>query len=243
MTALRNTALGLLSSLALVAAVGCAAERHESIPANARLMVKDSGDVSFAAPSEGTVYVYDRSSGKMLYSGEVNKNDAVNIAARQDKVTVNGRTVMDQQIRDNDEIRVFFREEPRIDRVDTASSTIRVEPAERSTRSDADITVQPKGDQAEIRVRPGANADAKVTVEPGDNGQKVTVEREAKERYGTNEGLTMQAPARETAGAFFLSAPVDVLCVSEGYSPACPTRPGWVAWPGPAAATCGPAGR
>lgn len=179
MQMLRNTAVLAVSSLAVLMGVGCAAERHESIPPSARLMVKDQGNVSFAAPDDGDVYVYDRSSGQLLYSGRMREGENLNIAAMDDEIRLNGRVVRDQQIRDNDEVRVFFRPSPEAD-VAGARINVVTPPAERP-RSDAEIIVEPKSDSSEIRVRPGADADAKVTVEPGADGQqKVTVEREAK---------------------------------------------------------------
>jgi hypothetical protein len=180
MVMFRNTAVLALSSMAAMFAVGCAGERHESIPPSAKLMVKDAGNVSFAAPDDGMVYVYDRSSGKMLYSGRIREGENLNIAAMDDEIRLNGRVVMDEQIRDNDELRVFFRPEPQSE---TAGARIHVQPAQQPVQprpNDAEITVSPRQDSSEIRVRPGDDADAKVTVEPGQDGQKVTIEREPK---------------------------------------------------------------
>jgi len=179
MQMLRKTAVLAVSSLAVVLGFGCAAERHESIPPSAKLMVKDSGNVSFSAPDDGDVYVYDRSSGQLLYSGRMREGENLSIAAMEDEIKLNGRVVRDQQIRDNDEVRVFFRPSPN---ADVAGARINVvQPQAQRPSSDAEITVQPKSDSSEIRVRPGADGDAKVTVEPGADGQqKVTVEREAK---------------------------------------------------------------
>lgn len=183
---LRNTAIAAVSSVALLLGVGCAGDRHESIPPSARLMVKDSGNVSFAAPDDGEVFVYNKSNGNLLYSGRVREGENLNIAAMDDEIRLNGRVVRDQQIRDNDELRVFFRPSPEADvagaRIQVQPTTV-VQPAERRSGSDAEITVQPgqENNSSEIRVRPGADGDAKVTVEPGQDGQqKVTVERESK---------------------------------------------------------------
>jgi hypothetical protein len=178
---LRNTAVVAVSSVALLLGVGCAGERHEDIPPSARLMVKDSGNVSFAAPDDGMVYVYDRSSGKMLYSGRIREGENLSIDAMDDQIRLNGQIVMDEQIRDNDELRVFFRPEPQADVAGARMRGQRTRAAERRSSSDAEITVQPRQDSSEIRVRPGTDADAKVTVEPTQDGQqKVTIEREAK---------------------------------------------------------------
>ena len=190
MQMLRNTAVLALSSFAVLLGVGCAAERHDSIPPSARMMVKDQGNVSFAAPDDGMVYVYDRSNGKMLYSGRIRQGENLTVAAMEDEVRLNNRVVMDQQIRDNDELRMFFRPSPQADVAGSHTHVVQPQqqpvqpqqqPVQPRTSGDSEILVQPRNDSSEIRVRPGADGDAKVTVEPGSDGQqKVTVEREAK---------------------------------------------------------------
>jgi hypothetical protein len=178
---LRNTAVVAVSSVALLLGVGCAGERHDEIPPSARLMVKDSGNVSFAAPDDGEVYVYNRANGNLLYSGRVRQGENLSVNAMEDEIRLNGRVVRDQQIRDNDELRVFFRPEPQADVAGARMRGQRTQTAEQRSSSDAEITVQPREDSSEIRVRPGSDADAKVTVEPTRDGQqKVTIEREAK---------------------------------------------------------------
>jgi hypothetical protein len=186
MVTLRNTSMLMLGSLSMLLVVGCAANRHKDIPPSARLMTEDrASNIDFVAPADGEVFVEDRTANKLLYSGRLNEGERLSIEPVKDRVAVNGRTVRDQKIRDLDKVRVFFQPEPRAD-VAGARTIVQpvqvVQPARDPNRSprDSEIIVEPKGRDAEIRVRPGADADAKVTVEPGDNGQKVTVEREAK---------------------------------------------------------------
>ena len=177
MANVRNTAAVLLGSLGMFVMVGCAAERHKSIPQSARLVADGQGDVDFVAPNDGMVYVYDRGAGDLIYSGRILEGERVEVEPMKDRITLNGRTVMDKQIRDNNEIRVFFRGQPRPVDVDTAGSRTRIEQRQNVDRSgDTEIRVQPRqSDEAEIRVKPGAT-DSKITVEPGDEGSKVIIE-------------------------------------------------------------------
>ena len=178
MANVRKTAAVLLGSLGMFVLVGCAAERHESIPESARLVADAKGEVDFVAPNDGMVYVYDRGAGDLIYSGRILEGERVEVEAMKDRVTLNGRTVMDKQIRDNNEVRIFFRGQPRPATVDTASSrttVIQQQPPVRS--SDTEIVVQPaEGSDGAVRVKPGANSDSKITVEPGDDGSKVIIE-------------------------------------------------------------------
>ena len=181
MALLRNVSLVLMSSLGCVLAVGCAAERHDDIPKSARLVAEDKGDVDFVAPNDGMVYVYDRGAGNMLYSGRIREGERVRVEPRDDRITLNGQTVMDKQIRDNNEMRIFYRAEPREDVAGARTVVVPVQPAQPARSGESEIIVQPRseGDANTIRVKPGAN-DAKVTVEPGEEGSKVTIEQDRK---------------------------------------------------------------
>lgn len=164
----RKLAVAMLGSVGVFLAVGCAADRHQDIPRSAMLVEKHTGDVRFTATNPGEAYVYDRSSGKLLYSGRMQRNETLAVDAKDDRITLNGRTVMDERIRDNDELRIFFREEPR---AETAGSRVIVEP-----RSDSGVTVQPADRNSAVTVQPGGS-DSRITVQPGeDRNQRVIVE-------------------------------------------------------------------
>jgi hypothetical protein len=178
MVKLRNASIVMMSSLGMFLAVGCAKERHDDIPQSARLMSENRGNIDFVAPDEGMVYVYDRSSGAMLYSGHIRNGEALRVEPRDDKITLNNRVVMDKQIRDNDDLKVFFQPDPG---ADVAGSRVRRErerDADRLDRSSSEIIVQPRtsSDTDRIRVKSGPDADSRVTVQPGEDGSKVTIE-------------------------------------------------------------------
>jgi hypothetical protein len=175
----------MMSSLGMFLAVGCAS-RHQAIPPTARLVAENRGKIDFVAPDDGQVFVEDRSAHKLLYSGQIREGQHVNIEPIKDRIEVDGQIVRDQKIRDLNNLRVFFSREPR---ADVAGSRTVVQPVQvvqpiqqQPTRSssDSEILVQPRGNDSEIRVRPGSNADSKITVEPGQEGSKVTIERDPK---------------------------------------------------------------
>ena len=175
MVAYRSACVLLMSSLGMVAAAGCA-ERHQSIPSSARLVAEDQGRSDFVAPSDGEVFVEDRSANKLLYSGKMNEGERLRVDPMDDKLTIDGRTVRDQRIRDLNNLRIFFRPDPRADVAGARTVVVPSQPAPRSGESE--IIVQPRtvDDADSIRVKSGSNTDAKVTVEPGDDGSKVTIE-------------------------------------------------------------------
>jgi hypothetical protein len=183
MVTLRTASIALLGSLALLAA-GCA-ERHRDIPSSAQLVAEDrTGKIDFVAPDDGDIYVEDNSSNKLLYSGKINRGEHVRIDPMKDKLMINDQVVRDQKIRDLNEVRVFFKPEPQADLAgsrSTAVQPVHVHPAEAqpAPSGETEILVAPRRDNedAEIRVKPGSGSDSRVTVEPADEGAKVTVEQ------------------------------------------------------------------
>ena len=67
-------------AIALVLAgmfAGCAPERPESVPADAKSVAKQGGmnPMNFTAPQDGSAYVYDRTSQKMVYTGRIKRGE------------------------------------------------------------------------------------------------------------------------------------------------------------------------
>jgi hypothetical protein len=108
--------VGVTATLVLgigMVSAGCASERPESVPADARSIAKQTGTnpVNFTAPRDGTVYVYDRSEKEMLYSGRVRQGETLELDPMRDKVRLEGRVVMEKDLRDLNKYQVWFDEE------------------------------------------------------------------------------------------------------------------------------------
>jgi len=93
---------------------GCAPERPESVPADAKSIAKQTGSnpVNFTAPDDGSIYVYDRSEQKMVYSGRLKEGETLEVDPKRDKVRLDGRVVLEKQLRDLNEYQVWFDAEP-----------------------------------------------------------------------------------------------------------------------------------
>ncbi|HZN69598.1 MAG TPA: hypothetical protein VFB66_30260 [Tepidisphaeraceae bacterium] len=171
MSLFTRAATGIVSSLGLCLMVtGCAADRHEDIPKSAPMVAKGQTDVTWAAPSEGDVYVYDQSEGKMLYSGRVERGDNLVVDARKDRIRLDGRTVMDKQIRDNNEIEVFFRENPlavqaRETRPAEQRIVVEQQPDRSSDSSRIVVEPQEKSEGNRVIVEPAKEGDSTIRIE------------------------------------------------------------------------------
>ena len=97
-----GVAVGLMAILS-----GCA-DRPVSVPASASLMTEGSQRASFRATDHGRVYVTDDTDKKILYQGDIDKGEMVEINAVDDRIMVGGRTVTERAMDDNHQYRLFF---------------------------------------------------------------------------------------------------------------------------------------
>ncbi len=71
-------------------------------------LTEGSNRMSFRPTQFGRVYVTDETDKKILYQGEVEKGDMVEVNAQDDRILVGGRTVTEQPMVDSHQYRVFF---------------------------------------------------------------------------------------------------------------------------------------
>lgn len=104
----RLTGAGVLAIGLIGALGGCAThDRHADVPSDAAIVAEGTNRMSYKAPRDGTVYVFNRVNGKMEYSGRVVRGDNLVVDPDRDKITLNGKDVNDKPI-NNDQKRIFF---------------------------------------------------------------------------------------------------------------------------------------
>jgi hypothetical protein len=108
MLKLRQYAAGAIVGFAALLS-GCA-DRPMSVPASASLMTEGNGDrITFRPTEYGRVYVTDQSDGdKIVYQGEVDRGETVELNAKDDRVTVAGRTVTERAMDSGHQYKIFF---------------------------------------------------------------------------------------------------------------------------------------
>lgn len=94
---------------ALFGMVGCMNERHPQIPADATLMTEGQKSLTFRATEPGTVYVYNRNDNKMVYSGEMEGGQSLSVDPERNRITIDGRTVLEKGLDNNQTLRVFYK--------------------------------------------------------------------------------------------------------------------------------------
>ena len=157
-----------LPSLLLVASTGCESDNDEplayeshsirgdarhDVPAGASLVKEGHEPLLFQTPSDGTIWVYNSSDNRLVYSGSVRGGQTVHVDADHDFVTVDGRKVMDMKMDDFDNHQILFG--PSAQTAQPAAGTVTAQPAPAPSvtiqQEPAVIERQP----TEVHVKPG----------------------------------------------------------------------------------------
>ena len=128
------------------------------IPAEASVMKEGHEPLLFEAPSDGTVWVYDASDRRLVYTGAIRAGQTVHVDPDHDFVLMNGKKVMDMKMDDFDKHQILF-----APAAVTAGSRIEPPPA---------VIVQP--DAVKIQQQPGEVRVKGNEVEVQPSGVKVT---------------------------------------------------------------------
>src|SRR4051812_22482103 len=97
----------LVVSAALTGLAGCASDRPQDVPKTAALKAEGDQRVVYAAEQDGTVWVTERGSNDILYSGQVTRGDRLTLDPDAGKLLLNDGVVADKGVGHIDH-KVFF---------------------------------------------------------------------------------------------------------------------------------------
>ncbi len=118
MTSLRNLIVpAMLGAAVAVGGWGCAAEHPSLVPATAQVVTSGQRQLSYTAPHDGMVYVYNVDNDKLLYSGPVKEGQAVVVDRQANRIMLDGRVLMNKDL-GTGTMKVYF------DRKDLGSSSL-----------------------------------------------------------------------------------------------------------------------
>lgn len=72
---------------------GCAPEQPDVVPTSAQMAVSGNGTIHYTAPADGTVYIYDQPSQRLVWSGLVYKGQTVDLDSKRNAIIVGGTTM------------------------------------------------------------------------------------------------------------------------------------------------------
>lgn len=107
MLTLRHLLLTGVCASGLFLATGCAPDRPPDVPASAAMKTEGNKQLTYTADTDGMAYVTDKDTNTIVYSGRMLKGDTLEVDPGNNRVTLNGQTVYDKGLTNNDH-RIFF---------------------------------------------------------------------------------------------------------------------------------------
>ena len=109
---MRNrTAIVLLalfaSGLTAIGGPGCSSDGG-SVPAGAMLTAEGTRRLPYTTTAPGTLYVYDKTAGNLVYSGEVAAGRQILVDPDANRITADNDVLVDKKLTSGHTYRVFF---------------------------------------------------------------------------------------------------------------------------------------
>ncbi|HTL29236.1 MAG TPA: hypothetical protein VL282_08445 [Tepidisphaeraceae bacterium] len=117
MLRLRHFAGPAMGFALAIGVAGCAAT-NENIPSSANMVSSGNETVAFTAPRDGKVYVLDKNMNKLLYSGNIERGQAVTVdPTRKDRnIALDGNSVTQTSLNVGHTYEIFFQPNNTTDR-------------------------------------------------------------------------------------------------------------------------------
>ena len=92
-----------------IGVAGCSShDRPDEVSPNAATIATGHDLVTATAPHDGTVYVWDATANKMVYTGKVQKGDEVRVDAKKNRVLFNDKVAVERDLINDHNYKVFF---------------------------------------------------------------------------------------------------------------------------------------
>ena len=97
----------LLVGLVVGLLAGCA-DHPSEVPANGVKVAEGNQKLLYKAPESGTIFVYEDPGNRLIYRGAVKRGDTVELSTTDDRITINGKTVMEKGLGSGHNYKMFF---------------------------------------------------------------------------------------------------------------------------------------
>jgi len=92
----------------LVGVIGGCADHPSEVPADGVKVAEGNTELLYKAPEAGTIFIYESPDNRLVYRSAIRRGDTVKLNAKDDRITVNGKTVMEQGINTGHTYKMFF---------------------------------------------------------------------------------------------------------------------------------------
>lgn len=103
------SAAGLSLSLAVI---GCQPDHPDIVPSSAQLQSSGNGMIRFTAANDGTAYVYDKPTSRLLWSGHVSQGQTVTIDPGKNEILLDSQPIASRTLVAGDVTEVYFAASP-----------------------------------------------------------------------------------------------------------------------------------
>jgi len=103
----RHSIASLLAGLMIAVLAGCA-DHPSEVPADGVKVAEGNSKLLYKAPEPGTIFIFESPDNRLVYRGAIRKGDTVELNAKDDRITVNGKTVVEQGINTGHTYKMFF---------------------------------------------------------------------------------------------------------------------------------------
>jgi hypothetical protein len=100
-------AAGLFAGLA-----ACSSEPTSKIPVDAMLVTQGDQQLSYRAPYDGTIYVWDASKDNIVYSGPVKRGQLIDVDLKNNWINVDNHRVSENNLYRGNRYSIYFKQEP-----------------------------------------------------------------------------------------------------------------------------------
>jgi len=117
MSALRHFVTPVAGFALAVGLAGCASN-NPNVPPNAQMVSSGDEQVAFTAPHHGMVYVVDKNTNKLLYSGNIDKGQSLTVdPSRHDhNIVLDNNTVTQESLNVGHTYQIYFHPDDKGDR-------------------------------------------------------------------------------------------------------------------------------
>jgi len=103
----RHRIATLLVGLLVGVMVGCA-DHPSEVPADGVKVAEGNQKLLYKAPENGTIFIYESPDNRLIYRAAVKRGDTVELNTNDDRIRVNGKTVMEKGLGNGRDYKMFF---------------------------------------------------------------------------------------------------------------------------------------
>src|SRR4051812_37708521 len=92
----------------VVGVVGGCADHPSEVPAEGVKVAEGNQKLLYKPSEPGTIFIYESPDNRLIYRGAIRRGDTVELNTNDDRISVNGKTVMEKGLGSGHNYKMFF---------------------------------------------------------------------------------------------------------------------------------------